>query len=74
MIHKKIIENVSDDFSPFSSTLVSFKHISIPETHIAIKCDPWVLREWEFLKMETPIIDYNKIMVIAQELKDNESR
>ena len=71
MIHKEIIESIPDNFS-FDTTPISIKRIQIPETTFAIRCDPLVLREWEWLRMDTPIMAYDKIAFIAQEIKNNE--
>jgi len=74
MIHKEIIESVRDIdvFDP--TNRLSLKQISIPESTFAVRCDPWTLRKWEWLKMETPIMNYNKIALIAQEIKEDEYR
>ena len=70
MIHKEIIEDIPS--SLILDTPVSLKFITIPEVKLAIKCDPYVLKQWEWLKMETPIIDYNKITTIVEEMRKDE--
>ena len=72
MIHKEIIESVRDIdiFDP--TNRLSLKQISIPESTFIVRCDPLTLRKWEWLKMETPIMDYNKIVFMAQEIKEDD--
>jgi hypothetical protein len=60
-IHQKITEETfkqpsfkqpSIDFNQYSV----FRHITIPETRMAVCCDPWVHKNWEILQAENPVI------------------
>jgi hypothetical protein len=55
-IHQKITEETfkqpNIDFSQYSV----FRHITIPETRMAVSCDPWVHKNWEILQAENPVI------------------
>jgi hypothetical protein len=70
----KILEEDSTDISgPFSSQ-ASFKRITIPQSTFMLRCEPYLLREWNVLKYETPLISPEYFMNIAykeqEETKD----
>lgn len=54
-IHAEIkTENVPDHLDPMG--IVQFKRITIPQVTIMLKCDKGVLRQWEWLKFENPVL------------------
>lgn len=60
-IHQKITEetfkqpNFKQPNIDFSQDSV-FRYITIPETKMAVSCDPWVHKNWEILQAENPVI------------------
>ncbi len=55
-IHQKIVDETLKqpdiDFNRYSV----FRYITIPETKLAVRCDPWVHKNWEILQAENPVI------------------
>jgi hypothetical protein len=70
-IHQKITEETvkqpSVDFNQYSV----FRHITIPETRMVARCDPWVHKNWEILQAENPVITPEYFISLAyREMKE----
>lgn len=73
-IHAKILEEDCSRKSTFDLVEVVAKRITIPETTFMMLCEPWVIKEWDWLKAQTPLISPDYFINIAykeQEEKKN---
>jgi hypothetical protein len=73
-IHQKITEEIvkqpSIDFNQYSV----FRHITIPETRMVARCDPWVYKNWEILQAENPVITPEYFISLAyREMEERNS-
>ena len=76
-IHAKILEEDCSRKSPFEIKEVVAKRITIPETTFMLLCESWVLEEWNWLKVQTPLISPDYFIAAAyreqEEKKDAET-
>ena len=74
-IHAEIIkEDCSRKFPPDPQEYVVAKRITIPETTFTLLCEPYVIKEWEWLKAQTPLISSDYFINIAyQEQEERKS-
>lgn len=74
-IHTEILkENITRKIPPDPYDWVVAKRITIPETTFTMLCDDRVIREWEWLKAQTPLISPDYFITMAykeQEEKKN---
>lgn len=73
-IHAKILEEDCSRKSIFDLDEVIAKRIIIPETNIMMLCESYVIKEWNWLKAQTPLIAPDYFINIAykeQEEKKN---
>ena len=74
-IHAKILEeNITRKFPPDPDDYVVAKRVTIPETAFTMLCDDRVIKEWNWLKAQTPLISPDYFINIAykeQEEKKN---
>jgi hypothetical protein len=68
----KILETDIPESGLFGPKEVVYKRITIPESTIVMRCDPYVVREWDYLKAQTPLIDPNYFLHVAY--KEREER
>ena len=64
-IHEKIKEEIIDKNRIDLDGWGHYKKISIPQVTFMIDCSEDILKEWEFIKHETPLIDLNLFLSIA---------
>jgi hypothetical protein len=55
-IHQCIQEEITKQPHFEFSEIAYFRHITIPETHLVVRCDPWIQKNWELLQAENPVI------------------
>jgi hypothetical protein len=74
-IHAKILEADIPSHDLFGPREITYRRITIPETTLMIKCDPYILKEWNWLKAQTPLISPNYFLHVAyQEQQEQEAR
>ena len=72
-IHQKIQEEIIRQPDIDARQVTFCKHITIPETHMVARCDPWVHRNWEILQAEHPLITPEYFISLAyREQKEKE--
>lgn len=65
-IHSKILEeNTTRKFPPDPQDYVVAKRITIPETTFTMLCEPYIIREWEWLKAQTPLVSPDYFISMA---------
>lgn len=64
-IYTKILEEDCSHKIGFGLDEVVAKRITIPETTFMQLCEPWILKEWNWLKAQTPLISPDYFINIA---------
>lgn len=68
-IEKHIVAKILETDTPepvlFGPKESLYKRITIPESTIVMRCDPYVVREWNYLKAQTPLIHPDYFLNIA---------
>jgi hypothetical protein len=55
-LHQKIKDEVLKQPDFDFNQCAYFRHITIPETCLVVKCNPWTFKNWELLQAENPVI------------------